>query len=348
MISIKLNIKTPLWTGDIDSQCNSLQCNGIMGSLRWWTEAILRGIGSYACDPTGDNRCPKENKNGNKKVTQYCPSCLIFGATGRRRMFRLVINDRTKVFNGDAINIKPNGRKHGWYLGSGLVGEIDLQIIPLDRNFDKNLILVPLAIAANWGGIGARTQHGYGVVNIQEKKELNFKNFQSALEKILKNDHLNKLTIEKSKMTNNSLPDIKKMFFAKVQFEAKDDDVKKLCETKNKDKKKNRRIKNWLFGTIRNKKWASKINVSCAYPLNNNLWEFRIWGWIPEEGIHNGFNRNAFLKNLKSSLNESGSSLWKTLLGNNTQNHKLIDWREFNSKRDNIKNYLQSLLNVNE
>jgi CRISPR-associated protein Cmr1 len=374
---MKITIITPIWTGDIDLKSDWLHSTGIIGSLRWWTEAILRGMRKFACDPAGDERCPKKIKD----EMQYCPACLIFGATGIRRLFRLEISGGEKIFDGGAINIKPQQRNRGWYLGSGLKGEIDLNIIPLDRDFDENLVLVPLAIAAKWGGIGAKTQHGYGVVELVDKVGLRFENFQDALDKILKNERLHKLNIKERNDTNDALPNIKEMFFAKVQLEVQNNDWWKevdgikpvsndqrlekwietgsvpispaiknwlrygngtsLWKTNNQDSK----IENWLFGTIRNNKSASKINVSCAYKINNTKWEFRIWGWIPE-GLQ-GFNRNNFLDNLKEALDGNGKITipWTSLLGKFTKNHKLKVWREFNSLNErDINNYLQSLL----
>ena len=38
-----LQIKTPLWTGDIDAKSKRIRATGFMGSLRWWAEALLRG-----------------------------------------------------------------------------------------------------------------------------------------------------------------------------------------------------------------------------------------------------------------------------------------------------------------
>ena len=163
---IQLKIRTPLWTGDIDSKSYLLQSSGIIGSLRWWTEVILRGMGKFACDPVGDDRCPKERRADSKKINLYCLACLIFGATGTRRLFRLELNGGRKVFDGGSLNIRPDGRNRGWYLGSGLVGDIELNIVPLNSDFNKSLILLPLTIAAKWGGIGAKTQHGYGVVEL--------------------------------------------------------------------------------------------------------------------------------------------------------------------------------------
>jgi len=389
---MKITIKTPIWTGDIDLESNLLHFTGIIGSLRWWTEAILRGMNKFACDPVGDERCPKEDKE-----MQYCLACLIFGATGIRRLFRLEISGGEKLFDGKTINIKPYYRNRGWYLGSGLKGEIDLDITPLDRDFDENLLLIPLAIASNWGGIGAKTQHGYGVVKLENKSELKFRNFQDALNKILNSGRPRKPNIIERNKTNDALPNIKEMFFAKVQFKVQNNDwwkkvdgikpisndrkIEKWIKTdsvpispaiknwlrfgkqiKTKNGKplqvspfsgvSNSTTSNWLLGESKDdKKSASKINVSCAYRINNTTWEFRIWGWIPEG--HEGFDRNKFLDGLKQALNGNGTITipWTSLLGNHTNNHTLKVWREFNSIRDTVKtnesdinNYLQSLL----
>jgi len=395
MNSIEIKVKTPIWTGDVDQKSELPQSSGIIGSLRWWAEAILRSMGKYACDPTDDGRCPKEERN--RKY--YCSACIIFGATGIRRVFRLNISGGKRAFVGGAINVKPSGRNRGWYLGSGVVGEINLGITSLDKDFDESLILLPLVLASNWGGIGAKTQHGYGVVEIEDCPEINFSRFKEAIEKITKKERLSKLKINLRHKSSNGLPNLKEMFFAKAQFEAEDEwwrnvdgicprkqdnyrgyindqrmtnwirsgsvpiapaiknwlrygNGRKLWETNNQNQ--NRRIENWLFGTTRNGKTASKINISCAYVIGDNLWEFRVWGWIPEDELPAGFNRNGFLDHLKHALEGSGSIIlpWNKLLGNQTKSHKLKVWREFDSPRDTIKpnesnidSYLQSLLN---
>jgi len=402
MPSILIKTKTPIWTGDIDQKSELLQSSGIMGSLRWWAEAILRSIDKYACDPTGNERCPAEDEN--KKY--YCSACLIFGATRIRRVFRLNTSGGERVFTGSALNIKPSGRNRGWYLGSGVMGEIYLEITPLDKDFDESLVLLPLILASNWGGIGAKTQHGYGVVKIEVCSEIDFKRFKEAIEKITDQEKLSKLRIELRHGSNNGLPNLKEMFFAKVQFEAEDDWWRKVNgiaprsqdnyrgyindprminwiksdsvpiapaiknwlryskEITTKRGKKiqvspfkeisNMEISKWLFGISEgNIKTASKINVSCAYPVNDNLWEFRIWGWIPKDGSPAGFDRDGFLDNLKQALDGSGSVTvsWNELLGDQTESHKLKVWREFGSSRDTVKPnesdigyYLQSLL----
>jgi len=401
---MNLKIKTPIWTGDIDSKSDLLQSTGIMGSLRWWTEAILRGIAKFACDPV-DDRCPTKVKKNNKEIDQYCSACLIFGATGMRRTFKLHLEGGERIFSGGSITITPYGRNRGWFLGSGLKGKMNLDVISLDKDFNGNLILVTLTIISKWGAIGAKTQLGYGVVEFEDYPKFDLSQLKDSLDRITNENRLSQLKIEERNESNGNLPDLKGMFFAKVQFEAGNgwwkevDGIrergrdrnyyegyvndprmiswvnagsapitpaiknwlrfgggKNLWETGNSNK--DRRIENWLFGTIRNGKSASKISISCAYPIANNLWEFRVWGWIPEDNLPNGFNRDDFLNKLKASLVDGNGSVkipWDDLLGDQTQKHQLRVWREFNSSRDTVKpnesiidNYLQSLINVEE
>ena len=39
-MEIKLKTLTPLWTGDLNSECSTINETGIIGSLRWWYEAL--------------------------------------------------------------------------------------------------------------------------------------------------------------------------------------------------------------------------------------------------------------------------------------------------------------------
>ncbi|WXG39264.1 MAG: type III-B CRISPR module RAMP protein Cmr1 [Candidatus Freyarchaeum deiterrae] len=406
-----LDIKTPIWTGDIDSKSNSLKSTGIMGSIRWWVEAILRGMYNFACDPIDDNpqsltkRCPTTKEN-NREISQYCSACLIFGATGMRKLFRLHIEGGHEIFNDRPIKIMPKGRTGGWYLGSGLGGEINLDIISLDKDFDKSLISVPLTITAKLGAIGARTQNGYGIVELKEFPEIKIEDFKNSVGKITDTTRLAKLKIDVRKEVRQenciSLPNIKEMFFAKIQFEADNDWWKEVDGIEERgqtgdrdyyegcandarmhkwidsgsvpivpaiknwlrygygkslwqtgDRNKDRIIDKWLFGTIRNDKTASKVIISCAYLVSNNIWEFRIWGWIPENSLPDEFDRENFLDSLNKSLDGKGSAKlpWKNIFGNGTKEHRLSVWREYNSSRDTVKsgeegidNYLGSLL----
>ena len=80
MGEIKIRTLTPLWTGDVDRECKSIKETGIIGSLRWWYEALVRGLGGYACDPTSDRKCIYE---GDIKKFVLHVSCLgVRGGVG--------------------------------------------------------------------------------------------------------------------------------------------------------------------------------------------------------------------------------------------------------------------------
>ncbi|MGC8876850.1 type III-B CRISPR module RAMP protein Cmr1 [Thermus sp.] len=58
----KLKALTDIWTGDEERRGDRLVPTGLMGSLRWWFEVLVRGLGGKACDPTLDGvRCPDKN-----------------------------------------------------------------------------------------------------------------------------------------------------------------------------------------------------------------------------------------------------------------------------------------------
>lgn len=103
--TIKIKALTPIWTGNANRKCETLRETGIIGSLRWWYEALIRGLGGYACDPTIDGRCSldqkrfkealKNGKSQQKALSeQICPACQLFGCTGWARKFVLHILDK--------------------------------------------------------------------------------------------------------------------------------------------------------------------------------------------------------------------------------------------------------------
>jgi len=115
-------------------------------------------------------------------------------------------------------------------------------------------------------------------------------------------------------------------------------------------------LANWLFGTIRKDgNITSKINISGAYNPSGdekNLWEFRIWGWIPIQYERcKDFNREEILNRLKKHIADTTDRDWQDLLGSPTHSFKLHSWREFNSVRDtfglpnNMNDYIESLIN---
>jgi CRISPR-associated protein Cmr1 len=302
---------------------------------------------------------------------------MLFGSTDIRRNFKLIIEHEElsdSYRDRHIINIKPDERNRGWYLDKGKIGNFDLNLIALTLNVDLSPVNLALKIASKWGAIGAKTQIGYGVVEIADNKDpITIKNLKENFEKMI-NDRLNLINIKLRRFYDKKLPNLKEFFFSKIQFKVsnvyneswweninivKTENEKQLREWyynsnsfpiapsiknwlrfkngQNLIKNNNNTVKNFLYG--KSKESASKINISSAYQVKENLWEFRIWGWIPQK---KDFDREEFLNNLKSCLNGSNEDIkipWDEILGSNISNVNLIIWREFNSERDSINNY---------
>ena len=79
---------TDLWTGDFNGKSGRLIPTGLLGSIRWWFEVLVRGLGGSACDPSY-TKCEGRN---------HCVVCELFGCTGWARKFRfevLNLNENT-------------------------------------------------------------------------------------------------------------------------------------------------------------------------------------------------------------------------------------------------------------
>lgn len=105
---MKLKIETvvPIWTGGIIGECDRLHETGIMGSIRWWYETVVRGLGGYACDPVDTNtKCYFELKDFKNLIDKgeaseaslnqlICSACQLFGCTGWSKKIKFVIDDQ--------------------------------------------------------------------------------------------------------------------------------------------------------------------------------------------------------------------------------------------------------------
>lgn len=83
----ELKALTDLWTGDRTGHPSRLITTGLLGSIRWWCEVIVRGLSGSACDPSNAQvRCP--DREGRR-----CVVCELFGCTGWARKFRFDVLD---------------------------------------------------------------------------------------------------------------------------------------------------------------------------------------------------------------------------------------------------------------
>lgn len=104
----ELQALTDIWTGDASTaqsrQANRLIPTGLLGSIRWWFEVLVRGLGGAPCDPSSNQKaCLNE---------QHCVVCELFGCTGWARKFRFDVRNpqdaviTTKLAKSTTIHLR--------------------------------------------------------------------------------------------------------------------------------------------------------------------------------------------------------------------------------------------------
>lgn len=209
-MELEIKTVTPLWTGGVEGKVDRIHETGILGSLRWWYEAIVRGLGGKACDPTTSSCTynPDERNNG------LCDVCQVFGATGWGRRFRLeVVNDQTQpLWHGDrALNIRPPNRNRGWFLLPGRMGTFTLRLIGDQESLAR--IAALLRFVERWGSLGARPQLGYGVITIQN---------QDTIEQLMRGFSWRSVVSSPVSNTSDSLPNLQQFGFFRYRFQPAD------------------------------------------------------------------------------------------------------------------------------
>ncbi len=312
-MSIEIETLTPICTGGVKGDCDILHETGIIGSMRWWYEVIVRWLGGDACDPTehgcifdkGEYDHAKnegENEHESLHNAKLCDVCQVFGATGWRRRFDLrIIHDNTEpAWKGEMLNVRPPDRSHGWFLSAGKVGSFTLKIHG-DSNVIARLASL-LLFLEEWGAIGAKPQLGYGFFKINNREEI--REYAMDLSKIIC-----------TQMDSSGLPDLRQFTFFRYRFKPSRDDwwtrvkgLQRLLGNPNTASKlsklaqmgiipvspvlKNQwryvewseslSAKRWIFGTSDQGKRRSKISISWAY-REKDMWVVRGWAWLPEE-----------------------------------------------------------------
>jgi CRISPR-associated protein Cmr1 len=366
-MEIKLRTLTPLWTGGVEGTCDRVHETGIIGSLRWWYEAIVRGMEGNACDPTSDGRCQYDQKKGEETL---CPACHLFGCTGWGRRFRLQLDTGRLAYpqqdKQDWRRFKPPGRRTGWFYGAGQLAAEDtgingrLIVLRGDQKDVANEVLVTMQLAATWGGIGARTQHGYGVVKIQATRR--GQPVQVDPEAFLVHHPV-------GATHDGPLPALTDFFFARFrpvvdapdQWWTRTDANKRPLlgayaatleqwgggslgpvsiapAVKNQLRYGSNAFattwgnQRYIWGHIDRQRRKAKINISGAY-LDDGQWTFRVWGWLPRD--RRDFDRATFLNDLYMVLHSP--TFWRDVFGASPLvGLTSIVWREFDSSRDTV------------
>lgn len=206
-IELNFHTLTPIWTGGVNKNSDQVCITGLMGSLRWWYEGIVRGMGGRACDPT-EKSCEFNPKKSSSSQEQLCPACLLFGCTGWQRRFRIEVDNLRSIplffmasggvcqasgnwlwrmFGGDQTGGKRQGRGQATQFTFGVQTlwgtEARLRIIPLKT--DAMEIMAQLSFLldfiSTWGALGAKVQNGFGQINFPNlDKRLNNEGFKKT------------------------------------------------------------------------------------------------------------------------------------------------------------------------
>ncbi len=133
---------THLWTGGAEREGGRLIPTGLLGSIRWWFEVVVRGLGGSACDPS-QHQCPDHRKKP-REAGHHCVVCEFFGCTGWGRKFRFDVVDETNQIKATQIK-NDNAFK--------------LRFTPLRpiRSEEWALLDLTLRLIAEYGAIGGKT-----------------------------------------------------------------------------------------------------------------------------------------------------------------------------------------------
>ncbi len=331
-MDVRIQTLTPLWTGGVQAgKVDRIHETGIMGSMRWWYEAIVRGLGGKACDPSQD-KCAFDEDECHAGL---CDVCQVFGATGWKRWFRLIIQETDlhpdkRVRN---VYIQKDQHRSAWYFPKELnekprSGKLAIQVQSLASDFPPEVISGLIQFMADWTAIGARAQMGFGVIELAHGR-VDTQPFYDWLAQV------------SGSHTDANLPSLQNVFLTRIS--PKDGNLFDENETFNLKYDLRRLfahdmgLRHFVMGTTRGERIAAKVKMSRPY---NGGKEMRVWGWIPEElpGAQNFKNRNAVVQAIHQHLNNK---------------YSVQIWREMNSARDTIvpnnndaRVFLRSLLSL--
>lgn len=289
-LTLMIQTVTPIWTGGSDGKMDRLHETGLMGSLRWWYEVIVRGMGGHACDPSSDKKCAFDKEKFDKSKEKglplsiclreagLCDACQVFGATGWKRRFRLEITNTDlkdvsfpklqtsgNRYKKDAAKGKPN-----WYFsGNAKEGNFTIKITPM-REFDPALIHGVLRLIQNHSGFASKTQLGCGRIRIVNEPNFDREKFLNIASNI------------SSVGSDKTFPSLQNMFFLNLSSEI--NGIQPVLDLKYDIRKKlresfdDRTLRHYVMGMVSPRRNdGAKIFFSQAIDKHMN-----VWGWIPE------------------------------------------------------------------
>src|SRR5579883_544770 len=311
---ITLETVTPIWTGGARRTSDRLHTTGVRGSLRWWYEALVRGVGGRACKADGACRYDEEDK----LYQGLCDVCRIFGTTGWARRFKLITSLDEKLLQpkqslastiderGNRVfTVYHDGDASKWYLpGDPLFGSFTLKIVPtLPLNaaklqakdekpeyLDASIIGALIQFVADNASLGAKPQMGLGIVHL--KKRQSVQPLFDQLKRIVDLHEKNGDSVSLDEY--DPFPSLHTMFFALVETGQESDlETFKLKQSLREELQKftTRDVRHYIMGYApkpreKEERQGAKIMMSYPYdeltmPEGNHT--IRLWGWIPQK-----------------------------------------------------------------
>jgi len=280
--SIKVTFKTltPLWTGDAWGESNELKLTGIIGSLRWWFEALVRGMGYKACDSTGD-KCQVEIKNPDDVLNihkKICSVCYLFGTTGWKSRFSVNVdaeNVNLEPVNKFEVRTRTNNHKvRGKYnylsrYCDGLFGSFTLNFSFFSDIPEGYICLFVklLKLLNDYGMIGAKISQGNGVCNIEFKNNHSYFDINNCLNKNYSDISLKNTANQKDCVDCPKLSDFR---FLKINIGLNNVNINHIWRKDNNDSKSLR----GFDGDI-DKLWNDKKFLPVSFHIRDlirNLW----------------------------------------------------------------------------
>lgn len=312
-LPITLETVTPIWTGGAKGEADRLHATGIMGSLRWWYEALVRGVGGRVCEPSQDN-CSYDK---DAPYEGLCDVCRIFGATGWARRFKLTVIDQERLQQksssasildrGKRVFVVPHDNDNAdsrWYLnGNPRAGSFTLEIAPTfplsvtkflsegesPKYLDVNIIGALLQFIADNASLGAKPQMGLGIVRLKDRRST--QPLTEHLEELI--DLYEKNGDSVSFDQYDELPSLHTMFFMRLEAGKKSSDLEtfKLKYNLRKEFQKfTADVRHSILGYAP-KSWEKEedrqgAKVMMSYPYDDDRMPYgnhtiRLWGWIP-------------------------------------------------------------------
>jgi CRISPR type III-B/RAMP module RAMP protein Cmr1 len=319
-MELDLTFVTPLWTADATGEAHHAEGTGIMGSLRWWCEALIRGLDGWACDPSGEGaQCGLDGDAFKKRHRQgcahagkgrlcgeceaealkecgLCAACQVFGATGWARTFSIAIKADTKrayppTGEGRVVRRDPEtGHRSSFFFPRGLTGNLAVALLPrrpddLER---VRLLIGLLEFIRRNAALGAKTNLGYGLFKWEKLP-------QGLPSPTTFSDRVASLSSRGPKGPHGIAPDLRKMFFAEVKlgkaWQPMDfADLKCALRADFReggaiqrivpDEDARRLLRHFILGTTEDKPTQASKIKLALLPDRRTL---RVWGWIAEE-----------------------------------------------------------------